>query len=65
MHYVLAKERKPESGVDVHVVTDKGTRGVAKYWDLTGAWLTMDCCLETDAIVKKWKYADAKLTEER
>jgi len=63
MTYILAKDRKPETGVDVYVVTESGVKGVAKYWDLTGAWLTQDNNLKTSDIVKKWQYAEATADE--
>ena len=61
MNYILAGDRKPESNVDVHIVTDNGTKSIARYWDVTGHWLTRDENLNllNNDIVKKWKYADA------
>ena len=47
------------TGVDVYVVTEGGVKGIAKFWDLTGRWLTQDENLKQDDIVKKWKYANA------
>ena len=57
--YILAKEQKPMSGVDVYVVTEDGKKGIAKFWDVTGHWLSMDKRLKTDDEVKKWKYGNA------
>ena len=49
----------PEEGVDVHVVTDRGVRGIARYWSLTEKWLTADKSIPAGHNVDKWKYADA------
>lgn len=59
MTYVLAEKEKPMTGIDVYVVTENGVKGIAKFWDLTGHWLTQDENLKPDDIVKKWKYANA------
>jgi len=59
MAYLLADEQKPMSGVDVYVVTESGVKGIAKYWDVTGQWLTQDDRFKVDDIVKKWRYANA------
>jgi len=58
MPYILAEDEKPMSGVDVYVVTDGGHKGIAKYWDVLGRWLTADQAIH-DEKVKKWKYAEA------
>ena len=42
MVYILNDDQKPMSGVDVHIVTESGSKGVAKYWDEMGTWLTRD-----------------------
>lgn len=63
MAYVLNDDQKPMSGVDVHIVTESGFKGVAKYWDVTGAWLTCDKAINIDDRVKKWKYEDAKIKQ--
>lgn len=59
MKYVLAEDKKPIDGVDVHVVTEKGIKAVARYWSLTGKWFTKDNNITQADVVKKWKYADA------
>jgi len=59
MRYILAQNEKPMDGVDVYVVTEKGANAIARYWSLTGKWLTKDKTLTQEDIVKKWKYADA------
>jgi len=59
MSYILADEKKPMTGIDVHVVTEGGVKGVAKYWDLTGQWIAQDKKLNHGDVVKKWKYANA------
>lgn len=59
MKYVLAEDKKPIDGVDVYVVTEKGVKAVARYWALTGKWLTKDNNITQADVVKKWKYADA------
>ena len=57
--YILAEDEKPMSGIDVYVVTHGGVKGVAKFWDVTGHWLTQDKNLKPYDNVKKWKYANA------
>ena len=59
MKYIKSIDEKPKSGVDVFVVTESGCKGVARFWDLTGLWLTMDRNILQGDLVKKWKYADA------
>lgn len=59
MPYTLSEDEKPMSGVDVYVVTETGVKGIAKFWDLTGRWLTQDKNLKAGDRVIKWKYADA------
>lgn len=59
MPYTLSESEKPMSGVDVYVVTETGVKGIARFWDVTGQWLTQDKNLKTDDKVKKWKYANA------
>ena len=59
MAYILSETEKPMSGVDVYVVINQGVKGIAKFWDLTGNWLTQDKNLQPDDKVKKWKYASA------
>ena len=53
MAYILSETEKPMSGVDVYVVTNQGVKGIAKFWDLTGNWLTQDKNLQPDDKVKK------------
>lgn len=60
MKYVNVKESYPVDDVDVFVVTESGTKGVARYWSLTGLWLTKDNeTFNVKDVVVKWKYADA------
>lgn len=60
MKYVKVKESYPVDNVDVFVVTSSGARGVARYWSLTGLWLTKDDeTFNVKDVVVKWKYADA------
>lgn len=59
MAYILASERSPDTGVDVYIVTESGAKGVARFWDVAGHWLTSDEGVLTNDIVKKWKYAHA------
>ena len=59
MPYTLNESEKPMSGVDVYIVTEAGVKGIAKFWDVTGQWLTQDKNIKADDRVKKWKYASA------
>tara|TARA_R110000851_G_scaffold252059_1_gene404590 strand:+ start:910 stop:1098 length:189 start_codon:yes stop_codon:yes gene_type:complete len=61
MKYINAKNKNPENNVDVHVVTFDGKRGIAKFWEDTGMWLTQDDRLNTSDKVAKWKYEEAKM----
>ena len=63
MVYILNDDQKPMSGVDVHIVTESGSKGVAKYWDEMGIWLTRDKAIDVDDRVEKWKYEDAKIKQ--
>lgn len=58
---MYANESKPLTGVDVHVVTKCGAKGVAKYWDEVDKWLSMDKRLPTNSVILKWKYEKAKI----
>ncbi len=59
MRYINIDESKPIDGVDVYVVTKSGKKGIARYWNLTGYWLTIDRSLMENELIEKWKYADA------
>lgn len=59
MNYVKVEDAYPIEYVDVFVVTSTGKKGVARYWHLTGRWLSSEKCLVAGDIVIKWKYADA------
>ncbi len=60
MRYVNADDEKPRADVDVQIVTTQGKKGIARYWHITGNWITADSNLSRDDSVKKWRYADAK-----
>lgn len=59
MKWVKVENKKPISGVDVHVVTKSGIRSVAKYWYTTKKWLTVDSRISTGDDIIKWKYEEA------
>ena len=59
MKYTNYPEEKPRNNVDVHVVTTEGVRGVARYWEDVGVWLTGDSRLKVTDKIKKWKYENA------
>lgn len=63
MYYIAADKEKPKSNVDVFVVTETGVKGVAKWWEGVDVWLTADRNLKPHDQIKKWKYAQAKLSD--
>jgi len=59
MKWVEVEKETPRDDVDVFVLTDKGMHAVARYWSLTGQWLTRDNAIAQNDTVVKWKYEDA------
>lgn len=59
MKYIKLPESYPVKDVDVFVVTATGKKGVARYWDVTGKWLTQNGHLGVCDIIVKWRYANA------
>ena len=60
MRYILSDNSKPINDVDVYVVTESGRKGIARYWNELGGWLTQDKNISAYDEIKKWKYANAK-----
>jgi len=58
MEWINEKTETPKTGIDVEVKTEEGKVGVAKYWDLTRRWLTMDKTLGANDVVIEWRYLD-------
>ena len=65
MRYVKLPESYPVKGINVHVVTDTGKKGVARYWSDIGKWLTADKRLDITDTVVKWRYANAEVVYPR
>ena len=60
MKWIKVEDGHPVYDVDVHVVTGRGTRGVARYWETAGKWITQSKHLRVTDTIIKWKYEDAK-----
>lgn len=65
MKWVKATDKRPVSGVDVHVIMKGGDRSVARYWHETKQWLTADPNVSVGDEIIKWRYADAILEKQR
>ena len=58
MSWVKVEVALPRDGVDVHVVTQFGVKGTAKYFELPGKWFTQMDTMPDDYVIR-WRYGEA------